>query len=133
MRRHPILLCTLALVGVLAAGCAADNQGGGGGGAGNAPTPAPTPTATPSPQPPAGSTPPYGPTVTLVGEVQAGVEAGCLVLEAEQGGGTWLLLGGDRSVLRAGARVQVTGSEAHDLATTCQQGRPFQVTSARPA
>ena len=68
MRRHLILLCTLALVGVLAAGCAADNQGGG---AGNAPTPAPTPTATPSLQPPAGSTPPSGPTVTLVGEVQA--------------------------------------------------------------
>jgi hypothetical protein len=132
MRRHLILLCTLlALVGVLAAGCAADNQGGGG--AGNAPTPAPTPTATPSTQPPAGSTPPSGPTVTLVGEVQAGVEAGCLVLEAEHGGGTWLLLGGDRSVLRAGARVQVTGSEARDLATTCQQGRPFQVSSVRPA
>jgi hypothetical protein len=132
MRRHLILLCTLlALVGVLAAGCAADNQGGGG--AGNAPTPAPTPTVTPSPQPPAGSTPPSGPTVTLVGEVQAGVEAGCLVLEAEHGGGTWLLLGGDRSVLRAGARVQVTGSEARDLATTCQQGRPFQVSSVRPA
>ena len=130
MRRHLILLCTLALVGVFAAGCAADNQSGG---AGNAPTPAPTPTATPSPQPPAGSTPPSGPTVTLVGEVQAGVEAGCLVLEAEQGGGTWLLLGGDRKVVKAGARVRVTGTEARGLATICQQGRPLQVRSADPA
>jgi hypothetical protein len=122
MRRNLILLCALA--GLLAAGCAAGDDAGG---AGNAPvtTPTPAPSVTPSP-------PPAGPTVTLVGEVQVGVEAGCLVLQAERGG-TWLLLGGDRSVLKAGARVEVTGSEARDIATTCQQGRPFQVTSARPA
>jgi hypothetical protein len=125
MRRHLTLLCALALAGLLAAGCAADESAGG---AGNAPatTPAPTPSVSPSPSP-------SGPTVTLVGEVQAGVEAGCLVLQAEQGGGSWLLLGGDRSVLRPGARVEVTGSEARDIATTCQQGRPFTVRSARPA
>jgi hypothetical protein len=125
-----MFLCSLALValvGLLAAACADDT----GGGADTAPAATPAPGLTPTP--PAGSMPPSGPTMTLVGEVKAGVEAGCLVLEAERGGGVWLLLGGDPSVLRAGARVQVTGSEARGVATTCQQGRPFQVSSARPA
>jgi hypothetical protein len=122
--RHRSLVVMIALVALLAAACAGDETGGAG--LPPAATPAPSPTPTPTPRPAA-------PTVTLVGEVQAGVEAGCLLLAVDGGGGSWLLLGGDRSVLRPGARVRVTGSEAHGIATTCQQGRPFQVRSAAPA
>ena len=64
---------------------------------------------------------------TLTGTVSAGVEHGCLLLDGH------LLVGGDRGVIRAGARVTVTGRVVPDLVTTCQQGVPFVVTSARPA
>ena len=77
--------------------------------------------------------PAAGGTVTVVGRVQAGVEAGCLLITDEAGGGSWLLLGGDRAVVKAGARVRVTGTEARGMATICQQGRPLQVRSAEPA
>jgi hypothetical protein len=64
---------------------------------------------------------------TLTGTVTAGVEHGCLLL------GEFLLIGGNRAVVRAGARVTVTGRVVPDLVTTCQQGTPFVVASARPA
>ena len=63
---------------------------------------------------------------TLTGTVQAGVEPGCLLLDG------FLLVGGDRSVIRAGARITVTGEVVADLMTTCQQGTPMRVTSAQP-
>ena len=63
---------------------------------------------------------------TLTGTVAAGVERGCLLLD------DFLLVGGDRTVIRAGARITVTGRVVPDLVTTCQQGTPFVVTSARP-
>ena len=63
---------------------------------------------------------------TLTGTVAAGVEHGCLLLDG------YLLVGGDRAVIRAGARLTVTGRVVPDLITTCQQGTPFVVTSARP-
>lgn len=59
--------------------------------------------------------------MTLSGTVEAGVEANCLLLRG------YLLLGGDRTALRAGATVTVTGRVARDLLTTCQQGTPFTV------
>ncbi|WP_143134059.1 hypothetical protein [Actinoplanes philippinensis] len=62
---------------------------------------------------------------TLTGIVTAGVEHRCLLL------GEYLLVGGDRTVIRAGARLAVTGRKVPDLVTTCQQGTPFVVTSAR--
>lgn len=62
---------------------------------------------------------------TLTGTVTAGVENGCLLL------GEYLLVGGDRAVIRAGAYVTVTGRAVPDLVTTCQQGTPFVVASAR--
>ena len=60
----------------------------------------------------------------------AGVEQGCLVLQAADA--DYLLVGGDRSVLRPGARVTVRGRADSSLVTTCQQGTAFAVASASP-
>ncbi|GID29798.1 hypothetical protein Abr02nite_47810 [Paractinoplanes brasiliensis] len=64
---------------------------------------------------------------TLTGTVSAGVEHQCLLLDG------YLLVGGDRSVIRAGARLTVTGEVVPDLITNCQQGTPLMVISVRPA
>ncbi|GIJ28631.1 hypothetical protein Vqi01_37930 [Micromonospora qiuiae] len=64
---------------------------------------------------------------TLTGRIEAGVEPGCLLLDG------YLLLGGPREVLTAGATVTVTGRPAPGMLTTCQQGTPFQVASAKRA
>ncbi len=66
-------------------------------------------------------------TCTLTGTVTAGVEHQCLLLDG------YLLVGGDRTLIRAGAHLTVTGRVVPDLVTTCQQGTPLVVTSARPA
>jgi hypothetical protein len=60
------------------------------------------------------------------------VEGGCWGLKADGTDGfkTYELLGGDRKVLTAGARVRVTGRVRRDVATTCQIGTPFEVISA---
>jgi hypothetical protein len=63
---------------------------------------------------------------TLTGTVEAGVEAGCLLLRGYQ------LIGGPRDLLRPGARVRVTGRPAPRLMTTAQQGTPFVVERAEP-
>jgi hypothetical protein len=70
--------------------------------------------------------------VTLTGTVRAGVEPGCLLLDADSGG-PYLLVGGGRTALRPGARVAVTGRVEHDLFSTCQQGEPLVVASIEPA
>jgi hypothetical protein len=69
--------------------------------------------------------------LTLTGQVQEGVEAGCLVMTS--GGQTYQLVGGDRQVLRAGKRVTVRGRPTPGMVTICQQGTPFEVVEARPA
>ena len=54
-------------------------------------------------------------------------------------GGSWfrlddnLLIGGPRDLLKPGARVEVTGHAEPGMMTTCQQGTPFVVESARRA
>jgi hypothetical protein len=68
--------------------------------------------------------------ITLQGVVQDGVEAGCHLLRVD-GGGLYLLLGGDVSTVRPGGRVEVVGVPKPLLVTTCQQGTPLQVTSIR--
>lgn len=68
--------------------------------------------------------------ITLRGVVQAGVEANCLLLAAEDGN-QYLLLDGDSQVLRQGAEVEVTGVPRSDVSTTCQQGIPLTVLDAR--
>ncbi|GAB3969484.1 hypothetical protein GCM10027615_23630 [Plantactinospora veratri] len=75
---------------------------------------------------PRGGAAPSG-TTTLSGTVRAGVEPNCLLLDG------YLLVGGPRDVITAGARVTVTGQVRADLMTTCQQGTPFQVQSAARA
>jgi hypothetical protein len=114
---------------------------------GQAAVPATTATA-PSTSPPGGSsTPPSTapptskPEVTepslpdqklmrLRGRIADGVEPGCVVLHAEGGMGTWLLLRTANLRLLDG-RVEVTGYHVTGLLTTCQQGRPFRVVSIR--
>ena len=86
----------------------------------------PVPTRPASPKPGGPSPRPAGPT-TLTGTVVAGVELNCLLLDG------YLLIGGDRTVLRAGARVTVTGRTDREVMSTCQQGTPFVVTAAKPA
>lgn len=81
----------------------------------------------PRPTGPRASSPKPGGPTTLSGTVRAGVEPGCLLLD------DYLLVGGPREVIRAGARVTVTGQVRADLMTTCQQGTPFMVQRATPA
>jgi hypothetical protein len=64
---------------------------------------------------------------TLIGTVVAGTEEGCLLLDG------YLLLNAPTDVVREGARVRVTGLIRTDLVSTCQQGTPLMVESARPA
>ncbi|HEV7708666.1 MAG TPA: hypothetical protein VGP16_10770 [Asanoa sp.] len=64
---------------------------------------------------------------TLTGTVTTGVESHCLLIDG------FLLIGGDRTVVKPGARVTVTGRVDRDVVTTCQQGIPFVVTTAARA
>ncbi|WP_435148649.1 hypothetical protein [Micromonospora aurantiaca (nom. illeg.)] len=73
------------------------------------------------------STPPGVGGTVISGTVQAGVEPNCLMLDGH------LLVGGPRDVLKAGAKVEVTGRPEPGMMTTCQQGTPFVVESARRA
>ena len=65
-----------------------------------------------------------GRTITIGGRLDRGVESGCVLL------GQYLLLGGPRDILRAGATVSVTGRIVPSVVTTCQQGTPLQVERA---
>jgi hypothetical protein len=70
--------------------------------------------------------------MTLTGTVTfVEVEGGCWGLKADGTDGfkTYELLGVDRRMLSAGARVKVTGRVRSDVATTCQIGTPFEVAS----
>ncbi|SCE73705.1 hypothetical protein [Micromonospora mirobrigensis] len=97
------------------------------------PSPSPTPSdpqmpVDPLPTRKGGPSKPPGPgATTLTGTIQAGVEPNCLLLDGN------LLIGGPRDVLKPGTRVVVTGKSQPDMMTTCQQGTPFVVESARPA
>ncbi|MFC8846123.1 MULTISPECIES: hypothetical protein [unclassified Micromonospora] len=91
--------------------------------------PASVPPGRPSlpPKPGGPSVPPGVGATTLTGTVEAGVEPGCRLLDGYQ------LIGGPADVLVAGAKVEVTGRAQPDMLTTCQQGIPFVVESARRA
>lgn len=67
-------------------------------------------------------------TLTVSGTVQPGVEAGCLILQAENA--SYLLVGGKG--LKPGAKVKVRGHIEQDAMSFCQQGTPFVVESVRP-
>jgi hypothetical protein len=72
-----------------------------------------------------------GSDITIQGVVQAGAEAGCLVMTPATPGPTYLLLGGDPKVVVVGAALEVTGHLASG-GSTCQQGTLLQVDSATP-
>ena len=123
----PRALTGLLLAGLLVAACAErdGNDSGAGGGATTVPT------TLPGNPPATEQTPPAG-EVTVSGTVIEGVEPNCLLLDAG-GGKTYLLVGGDRSELRAGSRVAVTGRVDRGLLSTCQQGEPLVVASIEAA
>jgi hypothetical protein len=101
-------------------------------------------TGQPSPAPPAPSvTPPAGAVATasapdrpapsqleqtITGQVEAGVERGCLILRDPTG--TYQLLGGDPTIVYAGANVSLTGHVVTGVMSYCMQGKPFQITHA---
>jgi hypothetical protein len=124
MKHVRVAVVALAATLALAACGEAGNEPG-------SPSASASPTASPSP-PPLDPVPtmPAKPSrataLTLSGTVMPGVEPNCLLLDK------YLLVGGDRAVLKAGAKVTVTGRADPDLLTTCQQGTPFQVETVRP-
>jgi hypothetical protein len=85
------------------------------------------PDFTPTPPPTGKPAPPSS--VTVRGEVKAGVEAGCLMITS--GGQQYQLVGGDRALLRPGRSVEVVGVVQSDLITICQQGTPLVVRQAK--
>lgn len=123
---------------------------GGEGGGGIEPTGSPSspatgsPPVTPSPpattptlpsRPPVSPVPPPptdkpGQTTTLTGEVYAGVEANCKLLRT--GSGDYLLFGEAAESARLGSTVTVRGQIRADMASTCQQGTPFEVSEVVP-
>jgi hypothetical protein len=72
-----------------------------------------------------------GELLTLSGQVERGVEHGCLVLRS--GLEVYNLLVDDNPLVYPGARVVVTGYARTDVVTYCMQGVPFQVKSVDPA
>ena len=72
-------------------------------------------------------------TVDAEGVVRNGEEAGCLLLPSQGSDEPYLLVGGDRTVVKEGARVRVTGILEPHLGGFCQQGIPLRVTSAERA
>jgi hypothetical protein len=142
MRLRLFAVLILLLTGGLLAAC---GQGSG------TPTPAdsgssapgePSTSASPSTDPsapPAGNgiasgEPAPGPTaqgadLTITGQVEQGVEAGCVLLKTD--GKTYNLLGGDKNILKAGNKVTVRGQVATGVMSYCMQGESFQVAEAR--
>ena len=95
----------------------------------SSPTPSPSLSTGASTQPTVDSTVTGSKTpgqMTIRGQVEEGVEAGCLLLKAD-GGKEYLLVGGDRAAIRAGGQLEVVGEPQPGLITTCQQGTPFAV------
>jgi hypothetical protein len=95
-------------------------------------TPAPNPTTTPAEENPSTVLDPPlpGTAKTLRGTPAEGVEAGCLLLQADDGN-AYLLLGGDRQLIMSGSRIEVEAVIQPDLMTTCQQGIPAIVKTVR--
>ncbi len=86
-------------------------------------------TKSPGEEDPGGMDPAPGLTI-LRGTASEGVEAGCVVLAADDGK-SYLLLGGDPILINSGARIEVQALIQPDLMTTCQQGIPAVVQSVR--
>jgi Protein of unknown function (DUF5818) len=127
------LLVAVALLAACADPGAGDGEAAGGGAPTTAPeTPPTTPTTTtPAPTPTTAPGSPGKSEITATGTLRDGVEPGCVLLQTDQGT-KYLLVGGDRSKLTAGGRVQVTGRLSPDLLSICQEGQPLLVRSIKP-
>lgn len=141
-RRAAALLSVAALLTAALAGCE-----GSGGSDGSARSARPTASGTdgsPSlsapapgtPSGPGGTATPVAPSlpverssvpgeITVTGQVEDGVEPGCLLLRAPDQ--LYLLIGGDRARLSAGGRLAVRGVPDPGALSTCQQGTPLRV------
>ncbi|MPZ25075.1 MAG: hypothetical protein GEV12_01130 [Micromonosporaceae bacterium] len=145
MRTRSVVVATAAVLAAALLGACGGESGG------PEPSPSteapgtPTPPASPSPPTTAPPTtepvppgqPPLSPPVvvppptdrpgqtTLSGQVYAGVEAGCRLLRTESG--DYLLIGQAAESAQLGSTVTVRGQVRADMATTCQQGTPFEV------
>jgi hypothetical protein len=75
------------------------------------------------------STKAAGSVVRLTGLVTSGVEAGCRVLQTDEG--TFVLTG--TVSVQDGTRVTVSGVKRLDQASTCQQGPVLEVLTITPA
>jgi hypothetical protein len=121
--------------GVLASCARASNEPGAGAPASPAspesPWPAISAPVTSPPASPLPSIPPpsAGSDMTLTGQVEQGVEPGCLIMH--NGGKTYELMADKYPAVRAGAKVVVTGHVVTGMMSHCMQGQIFQVTSAR--
>lgn len=65
----------------------------------------------------------------LTGTIEAGVESGCVVLRGQDGAVLANLIDVDSIATPVGSIVTVTGSFEEDMMTTCQQGKPFTITT----
>jgi hypothetical protein len=79
------------------------------------------------------STTAAGARVTVVGTVEDGVEPSCLILTDEKTGRRYNVMGGDRAVVKIGARVKVVGVIRTDMMSFCQQGQILQALQASKA
>jgi hypothetical protein len=123
MMINRLSVCAAVLAVLSVAGCARTDAG--------APSSSPSSAAPSSQVAPA---PSAAGAQTLTGEVAAGVEPDCLLLEGV--GGPHLLFFEDkalRAVAEVGRRVTVVGRAEPGMMTTCQQGTPFMVTSISPS
>jgi hypothetical protein len=124
MRTRHFAVLGLLCAALVLAGCAQS-------GSGSAAASSGAPSAPSSPEPSGSSqspNPPSGVTLVLTGQVEPGVEPHCLLLK--DGGQTYQLMGGDPAVVKAGARVRVSGHVVDNVMSYCMQGKPFQITEA---
>ena len=139
IRHRSVFTAGVLAVCLAAAGCAKAGEGTPGEGtpSGSAPSGASTSpggaVSSPSLSPTGGVSPAIG-EVIVTGELQEGVEAGCVLLRTNDK--LYLLVGqGDRSQMQGSrsSKVTVRGKPEPGLMTTCQQGTPLRVIEMRPA
>jgi hypothetical protein len=134
MRRSVAGWCAAALCLVALTGCASATSSGSPSGSPSAspgsPSAAPIRGGPPITVAPPRPIEPSDGTMTLSGEIFAGAEPSCLLMN--QGTVQYLLIAGDTMDLRAGQRAVVTGHVVQGIKTHCMQGVPFQVTNVDP-
>ena len=80
---------------------------------------------------PTSAAPAKGKTVEKRGKVEAGVEAGCLVLRDTRDHKLYNVLFRDKEKPNAGEEISFSGT-LHEGPTTCMEGIPLAVTSWKP-